>query len=896
MQHQQLLSLLGNVATPPTAVAATSTFPSVPLAPAEQPRAPPTGAHSIETLSTRSHKSPRSTPQTSSQEENNTHNGGKLKVTADPHQVKPVHAKSDREGERETAMRLSDLNTCTESTSYSLLASSVTDTDTSHTDFDDKRNRKTKGRGRRAKSSRLLSRSHHFSKGGGIQLLRLEPLSEDVDGRYVQPERQHVKSDTNGRLEDQFPGLAKSLKQFNEAIKPRFSGFAPPGSNTQPHTANVRTLPLLRLPNVTDEAPPLPPPPCKVAPMKHHDSASGGNVPMPLLIMPNDTIPPRSHPIPSSHVPVDHPKASAAMSYRSNAATRYDDFKLAQIPVRPFVPFLLPPDVVAGGTSAHDPGPRQQLPLLQLNDPLSRMKREGFKLLKVEHRPDRDGDKSKGKHSLEVKQTSNVEEVDHVGVLQQRLVTAMAGQTRELQTAKDGDVNVGDLQVSSTCSLTTVSTSTAEESSEALPAQRSREGKLVGAGRRQRRSKRVAWKLDQGEKEEMPNERGETISADKNAPNTRDSSSRSGSVSKEKGSVGHSSTSPPASVEATPLRQPLVGTLGGPNVQSYPNSAPPLERLEIRRLEMKSSLIPSSPQHQGGQLNSQHHQEYHHSSPLHQESQFSSPFHHATSPLDDSHLSSLVAQAETLVPRTNEVGVQANPPLEASTQSQRPAGDTRAGHVSTVMVSCAVQVSPEHTREVGGVDEVGGVNKDEVMIDALDVAEVTSVSSLDSEEDKVQLSDSDDDDHLKEAAPARVDENEFTPPPLWYNSHSPIPIPTTSENRETDSPIPDEQHVEEMAPPTSSLHTGFSATPPPPLPLTDMEHNVTVIEPKESVSPTSNTSLQIPQRLAVSMCNVLNIMYMYLLWISHLYTYFSLVFRRYSVAAALNSAHIRMTS
>ena len=865
MQHQQLLSLLGNVATPPTAVAATSTFPSVPLAPAERPRAPPTGAHSKETLSTHSHKSPHSTPQTSSQEENNTHNGGKLKVTADPHQVKPVHTKSDREGERQTAMRLSDLNTCTESTSYSLLASSVTDTDTSHTDFDDKRNKKTKGRERRAKPSRLLSRSHHFSKGGGIQLLRLEPLSEDVGGRYVHPERQQVKSDTNGRLEDQFPGLAKSLKQFNEAIKPRFSGFAPPRSNVQPHTANVRTLPLLRLPSVHDEAPPLPPPPCKVAPMRHQDSASGGNVPMPLLIIPNDTIPPRSHPIAPSHVPVDHPKASAAMSYRSNAATRHDDFKLAQISVRPFVPFLLPPDVVAGGISAHDPSPRQHLPLLQLNDPLSQMKREGFKLLKVEHRPDRDRERSEGKHSLEVKQTSNVEEVNRVDVLQQRLVTAMGGQTRELQTAKDGDVNVGDLQVSSTCSLTTVSTSTAEESSEMLPAQRSREGKLVGAGRRQRRSsKRVAWKLDQGEKEEMPNERGEIISADKNAPNAGDSSSRSGSVSNEKGSVDHSSTSPPASVEATPLRQPLVGTLGGPNIQSYPNSAPPLERLEIRRLEMKSSLIPSSPQHH----------EDHHSSPLHQGGHHSSPFHHATSTLDDSHLSSLVAQVETLVPQTNEVGVQVSPPLEASTQSQRPSSDSRAGHASTLKVSCAVQVSPEHTREVGGVDEVGGVSKDEVMIDALDVAEMTSVSSLDSEEDKVQLSDSDDDDHLKEVAPTGVDENEFTPPPLWYNSHSPIPIPTTSDNRETDSPIPDERHVEEMAPPTSSLHTGFSTTPPPPLPLTDMEHNVTVIEPKDSVSPTSNASLQIPQRLAVSMCNAFNIIILYLHWISHLYTYF----------------------
>ena len=55
------------------------------------------------------------------------------------------------------------------------------------------------------------------------------------------------------------------------------------------------------------------------------------------------------------------------------------EFVLPNVPVKPFVPRLLPLECVGGSS----PGP---LPMLQLDDPLTRMKREGtFQLLKMPH-------------------------------------------------------------------------------------------------------------------------------------------------------------------------------------------------------------------------------------------------------------------------------------------------------------------------------------------------------------------------------------------------------------------------------------------------------------------------------------------------------------------------------
>lgn len=866
----------------------------------------------------------------------------KTKVASTP--AKPKKSSSDLHGGREgrqKSFRWSDLDTDSEfyghpghagnggyQNNIHVLSSSAETTDFNRTgdSGDDrggnsrisKKRRKFEKKVKARSSSGLFTHTQQFGKHGGIQLLHLEPFDR---------ERGHTARRDEGQLEHEFPGLAKALKQFNDSVAPSFQQFASAGSKTQPAATGYKSMPLLQLPHMPDEAPPVAPPsfhvpkqappiapptmqpPPHVQQARYQSSAVGGKVPMPLLIIPNQpqtlSIP---HPVSagggSNHnippPPADSANLPTAVSHLTTSQASYltyvpgpmrssvgphttavkpsllhnphtfssphpapsgaqhssIDFKLPQVPVRPFVPILLPPpppppsQILNHGRQADtscDPTSASVRPmgpqLLQLNDPLSRMKREGFKLLKDDPR---DGEERvlPELRLLHLERgppppPSSIEEQEE---LKKILPTAKTEQTRE-QPQMTADVKQSGLKQvdSSGGSLTTIS-STTEESSEMPPPSESRGdrgGERQGrTGRRQRgrRGKGVAWKMDQ-EESEKPQESSANATSSEIDGDTYTLSNKDETVCPWT-LPAHSGSD---HTEGKSEKKPLIGQSSGKN-RSFPDEIP-LQRLELRRLDMNASFIPTSPQL--------------HVSP-------SSPgqesIHHVGATettdnrLNDRPLSSSLAK--TCPPKTSEIGIQVDPMPVKATPEGGEERETLTNSCSTseqpsviepaakMTISSAVQVSPEHFSETGGEKRT----KASEQSAAIDSIEVTSVSSLDSEEVRVQLSDSDDDEN-DGGLPSTEQQDEFMPPPLWHNSHSPIPIPAKTKG--TDSPIPE---AKEAPPVSSSLFAGFSATPPPPLPMplsmesaNDQEH----LNPKShSQSPVPEISHQQP-RLAI---------------------------------------------
>ena len=215
--------------------------------------------------------------------------------------------------------------------------------------------------------------------------------------------------------------------------------------------------------------------------------------------------------------------------------------------------------------------------------------------------------------------------------------------------------------------------------------------------------------------------------------------------------------------------------------------------------------------------------------------------------------------AKTPPPKTSEIGIQVDPPVpsvkkttttpEKEEERNKLVGSSGTSDQATftepvakMTISSAVQVSPEHFGETDGEKKRIRTSEQSMTVDSI---EVTSVSSLDSEEVRVQLSDSDgdddDDDDNDGGLPNTERQDEFAPPPLWYNSRSPISIPTKTE--ETDSPIPE---AEEAPLSVASNFTGFSATPPPPLPLTSSPVNA---DSQQNLSPKSQSRSPVPEIL-----------------------------------------------
>jgi hypothetical protein len=284
--------------------------------------------------------------------------------------------------------------------------------------------------------------------------------------------------------------------------------------------------------------------------------------------------------------------------------------------------------------------------------------------------------------------------------------------------------------------------------------------------------------------------------------------------------------------EVKSKRKPLIGLSSG-KTHSFPDEIP-LQRLELRRLDMNTSFIPesspppsSSPQ---GQEN------IHHASAT-KSTDYQSNDHQPSSP-----------PAKTPPLKTSEIGiqVQVDPVPVKATATEGEEGRkklvsssdqaTYTEVVAKMTTSSTVQVGPEHFGEIDGERKMEASEHSGTV----DSSDVTSVSSLDSEEVRVQLSDSDgDNDGDLPSTTERQDE--FIPPPLWYNSHSPIPFPTKT--KETDPPIPD---AEEATPISASHFAGFSATPPPPLPVPLSPINA---DSQQHSSPKSQSQSPVPEPL-----------------------------------------------
>ena len=762
---------------------------------------------------------------------------------------------------------------------------------------------------KKKRSSGLFTHTQQFGKHGGIQLLRLESFDR---------EREH-SGRGGGQLEQEFPGLPKALKQFNDSVAPKSQQFT--SSKIQP-AKTIKHMPLLQLPHVPDEAPPLAPPPIHVPkqtppiapptqqPLLHQSTATiGEQPPMPLLTIPNQPQMISTHPISAGgsvhYNPIPPPPPDSAnfpttithftnqSSYISSvrgppaissigphaAANKTGNihslphpdpapsgaqhssvrFKLPQVPVCPFVPILLPPPPPPPSSQVPSHGgqkeasrdatgvvsARPQAPqLLQLNDPLSRMKREGFKLLKDDPRDREERVPELKLLHLEHGRPPPPSAEEQQGSSRVPKKSFKTEQTHEQPPAAT-DVKESELQQIDG-SLTTIS-STTEESSEMVPPRQSlgdggeRQGQQGRTGRRQRgrRGKGVAWKMDQEENGKA-----------------QDSSTVSVTSSEIDGDVnmhGNEDETEYPQTLATPSevkyeRKPLIGPSSG-KTHSFPDEIP-LQRLELRRLDMNASFIPTSSFSPPPPPSSS-------SLPRRQEN-----IHHASTTKSSDYQSNdqpSSSPAKTPPPpKTNEIGIQVDPvPAEATAKEEggrktlASSADQATSYtepVTKMTISNGVQVSPEHFGEIDGERKVKGSKQS----GAVDSIEVTSVSSLESEEVRVQLSDSDDNDGGLPSTTEQQDE--FIPPPLWYNSHSPIPVPTKT--KETDSPIPEAEEATPMSP----LHfAGFSATPPPPLPVSLSPVNA---DSQRCPSPKSQSQSPVPHqqpRLAVLSCFTKNV-------------------------------------
>ena len=816
--------------------------------------------------------------------------GAELKVKAASTPAKPRKSSSDFhgvKGGRQKSFRLSDLDTSSECYDHPGHNHVLSSSETSDYDRVDglygggkmsKKRQKFEQKVKK-KSSGIFTHTQQFGKHGGIQLLHLEHFDRDTG---------HTGRD-GGQLDQEFPGLAKALKQFNNSVAPRYGHFASSESKLQP-AATIKNMPLLQLPNVPDQAPPLAPPtlhapnqappitpPIQQPPLqqaRHQNSTVGGSIPIPLLIIPNQPQPFSAHPVSaggsniplpdSAHLPTTVSHLTSKSSYLTSVPgpintvgrhttfkssvihssphptpsggaqlSKNDNFKLPQVPIRPFVPILLPPPPShipnRGGQTdhtSHDPtSARPRDPqLLQLNDPLSRMKREGFKLLKEDPRDEK---------VPELK----LLHLEHGPIMITSETSAGEESKTNLptvkteQTSKQPKITVGvkqsEFHVSSSAGSLTTITSTTEESSEMLPHHHhwdkgKRQGR-VERRQRGRRGKGVAWKMDQKETEK-PQDLGTDATSPKIDGDVY--------VASGKDEVDYSQKVAPSDerTKSKSERRPLIGH-SSRKTHSFPDEIP-LQRLELRRLDMNASFIPnSSPQ---GEEN------------IH--------VHTALTKVTDSQSDDVTPKQRSSpvrfsVPKTSEIGIQVDRMAVPSTfkeegeerkklASSSSTSDqaTYTEPIAKATVSSAIQVSPEHFSGKDGEEKVINASEHSRSVDSV---EVTSVSSLDSEEVKVQLSDSDDDDDNDGGLPSTEQQDEFTPPPLWYNSRSPIPIPTKTE--ETNSPIPED----EEAPPTAPSHfAGFSATPPPPLPVPLSPVNV---DNQQNSSPRSHSQSPVPK-------------------------------------------------
>lgn len=207
-------------------------------------------------------------------------------------------------------------------------------------------------------------------------------------------------------LQHEYPHLAQALKQFGNSVAPvrhpvpHTSSLAGGGQTDKQCTQAATTIPLLTIPGLHNASSAahgghLVPPKTMPGPQPAQMFPSHQNRPFPLLHLPaeGDTLPgmvpllphhlkqgmpQREEPNKPFPLLTLHPQCPPPSQPHSlhTLPPLPPDFTLPQVPIRPFFASLIPPHLLQKQQ-------QKSLPLLRLDDPLTKMKKEGLKLLQL---------------------------------------------------------------------------------------------------------------------------------------------------------------------------------------------------------------------------------------------------------------------------------------------------------------------------------------------------------------------------------------------------------------------------------------------------------------------------------------------------------------------------------
>lgn len=241
-----------------------------------------------------------------------------------------------------------------------------------------------------------------------IPLLQMEPAAAAAVAGEGGPSLR-VNNWTSGDLEEVYPELAANLKRFNSSLSPAWAATA--GTGRGENTREQHHFPLLYVPQselqtapasrvVSQVAQEFPQLPSHAASPSHSPffspvaaSSGVGSTFMPLLSLSQPPQPPPQYFPPSTptHLPTPqpstptHPPPQPPPNTQFPTTSHPPTFTIANVPLRPFEPLLLHPVTTPATRPVSTPPPPPPPPqLLTLDDPLSRMKKEGFKLLSME--------------------------------------------------------------------------------------------------------------------------------------------------------------------------------------------------------------------------------------------------------------------------------------------------------------------------------------------------------------------------------------------------------------------------------------------------------------------------------------------------------------------------------
>ena len=231
------------------------------------------------------------------------------------------------------------------------------------------------------------SQTKSCSRADDLTLLHIDDLCEPGASGAEQ------RANKPSSLENEFPGLVQALNAFNKSVTPVTLNFGPQISAQNERVGSVerKGMSLLKLPLKEEDTLPG-----MVRPTLHQELPAQ-QMPvvmsaMPLLTLPPEMLanqPPSSHRPHTYHLLPSYPHTSHSHhppSHTHKPPQPLENIKLPQISIQPFIPKLIPPDVIWPKTTGTDQNLPKQVDsplLLKLDDPLTKMKENGLKLLQL---------------------------------------------------------------------------------------------------------------------------------------------------------------------------------------------------------------------------------------------------------------------------------------------------------------------------------------------------------------------------------------------------------------------------------------------------------------------------------------------------------------------------------